>query len=107
MLAEQGVAPASLSNVDKAPGRLGQPSVPTMGDCLQWLDVAMERGRRKLSGTCGGLSPQSSPGRTVPSSRDATCGAPGGVRADRKARGTSAEVHLLRSAFRRSAPSLT
>ncbi len=36
---EPGAAPAGGAR-NPAPGGLGQQSVPTMGDCLEWLDAA-------------------------------------------------------------------
>src|ERR1700761_1688971 len=88
MLAEQSVAPASLSR-KQAPGHLGSPSAP-LRELPSMAGTGQERGRRKPPGTRESRALRSGPRSTVPRLRDATCGAPGGVRADRKARGTSA-----------------
>jgi hypothetical protein len=98
------------------PGRLGEPSDPTMRVCLRWLDADRTNG----GGSCrdqGGRSPLSGPGSTVPrckvaaAKRREACAwryqaraqaQPSGARCVRKA---AWRRGWIRSASRRSAPS--
>ena len=103
-LAEPGVAPAVWDLAIPAPGRLGWPSGPTTRVCLQWLDA----GRNESGGSrmdTWGLEPPVRPRKHGSEVKNRHSGAPGGERADRKARGAFARCQMLPSAFRRSAPS--
>ena len=100
-----GVAPAPLCTRTGGPGRPGFPSVPTMRDCLQWLDAVRMKGRRKLARISAGLRSRVRTRKNGPGVEDATverreaaCLA--------KARGTFYEVPDQEVApFWRSAPS--
>ena len=43
--------------VTPLPGGLGSPSVPTKGDCLNWLDAARTKGGESLPGSGRGIPP--------------------------------------------------
>ena len=73
----------------QAPGHLGSPSAP-LRELPSVAGTGQERGRRKPPGKRESRALRSGPRSTVPRLRDATCGAPEGGRADRKARGTFA-----------------
>ena len=67
-----GVAPAPLCTHTGGPGRPGFPSVPTMRDCLQWLDAVRMKGRRKLARISAGLRSRVRTRKNGPGVEDAT-----------------------------------
>ena len=66
--------------VTPPPGGLGSPSVPTKGDCLEWLDAVRTKGGESRLDQ-GAKSFPSAPGSTAPGTKNRRRGAPRGARA--------------------------
>ena len=61
-------------------GGPGSPSVPTTGDCLQWLDAARTKAGESLPDRASQKPPGSAPGSYGPGDRNRRDGAPRGAR---------------------------
>src|SRR4249919_1175930 len=95
---EQGVAPAVVSR-KHVPGRLGSPSVPTTRGCLEWLGGARNEGGESRPGYERVDPFRSEPWKHGPEGERRHGGAPGGERADRKARGAFARCQNCSAPF--------